>query len=517
MYRCDPTLYNVTVNPLPVPAINGPAIVCQNTGDHVYTTDLSMTNYLWSVSPGGTITAGAGTNSITVSWNIPGVQTVSVDYMNANGCTAATPTIYNVIVNPFTIPVISGPAEVCVGSSGHVYSAQAGMTGYSWTVSAGGTITAGAGTNSITVSWATSGAKSVNLTFINPFGCTSPQTSYPVIVDPLPVPSLNGPGSVCVNAVNTYTTEAGMNNYVWTITGSGGSITSGAGTNTVTVIWTNTVVGSRSLSVTYVTPTGCIPVSATLLSISILTSPLPSITGPTTACMGNTLTYQTQSGQTNYIWTVSAGGVINSGLGTNLIQIVWNTSGTKTVTVNYTNSGGCSAATPSSITTVVNPSPVPTITGPVSLCTGSLGGVTYTTEAGMTAYSWAVSAGGSITAGQGTRMITVSWTTSGAKTVMVNYTNASGCPAPSPTVLNVNVYTIPVATITGSATGCVGVGGYVYTTEPGMTNYVWGITAGGTITGGQGTNSITVTWTNCRRKKCQCDLYKPGRLFTNGT
>ena len=60
-----------------------------------------MTNYIWSVSAGGTITAGGTTNSntVTVTWNTAGAQTVSVNYTNGNGCTAAAPTVYNVTVN----------------------------------------------------------------------------------------------------------------------------------------------------------------------------------------------------------------------------------------------------------------------------------------------------------------------------------------------------------------------------------------------------------------------------------
>lgn len=55
----------------------------------------------------------------------------------------------------------------------------------------------------------------------------------------------------------------------------------------------------------------------------------------------------------------------------------------------------------------------------------------------------------------------------------------------------------PPATITGPATVGDGITvGQVYTTEPGMTLYNWVVTGGGYITAGQGTNSITVTWTN---------------------
>ena len=66
-----------------------------------------MTSYNWSVT-GGTITAGTGTNAITVTWNTEGAQSVSVNYANANGCTAASATVYGVTLKSAPYPVITG-------------------------------------------------------------------------------------------------------------------------------------------------------------------------------------------------------------------------------------------------------------------------------------------------------------------------------------------------------------------------------------------------------------------------
>ena len=73
-------------------------------------------------------------------------------------------------------------------------------------------------------------------------------------------------------------------------------------------------------------------------------------------------------------------------------------------------------------------------------------GNVYSTQAGMTNYIWAVSAGGNITAGGGVanNTVTVTWTTAGAKTVSVNYTNSNGCRAAGPVVFAVNVNPLPI-------------------------------------------------------------------------
>ncbi len=93
---------HVTINTAPVPTLAGPTPICEATTSNVYSTEPGMSIYAWVVSAGGTITAGgtATDNTVTVTWNTAGPQTVSVNYQNASGCSAATPTIYNVTVNP---------------------------------------------------------------------------------------------------------------------------------------------------------------------------------------------------------------------------------------------------------------------------------------------------------------------------------------------------------------------------------------------------------------------------------
>ena len=112
-----PTIYTVTVNPRPVPVITGPPGVCVNSSG-TYSTATGMTGYTWTVSSGGTITAGAGTNSIVIHWNSIGTETVSVTYTDANNCIPFTPTTYTVIINTQPIPSTAGPASICINTSG---------------------------------------------------------------------------------------------------------------------------------------------------------------------------------------------------------------------------------------------------------------------------------------------------------------------------------------------------------------------------------------------------------------
>ncbi|MEI7982189.1 MAG: T9SS type A sorting domain-containing protein, partial [Bacteroidota bacterium] len=486
------TVKNVTVNPRPVPTITGTASLCAGTTGMTYFTETGMTGYTWLVSSGGTITAGAGTNAITVTWNTAGAQTVSVSYTNANSCTPLTPTVKNITVNPRPVPVISGSASVCAGTSGVTYSTETGKTGYFWTVSSGGSVTAGSGTSAITVTWNTAGAQTVSVTYTNSNGCTPvTPTVKNISVNPSPVPAITGTTPVCAGTTGiTYSTETEMTGYTWSIS-SGGTITAGSGTNTITVTW-NTA-GTQTVSVTYTNANGCTPVTPTVKNIAVNARPAPTISGAATACAPATgITYTTETGMTGYLWTVSPGGTITAGSGTNSITVTWNSTGAQSVSVNYTNASGCAASTPTVKAVTVNPRPTPTITGLDAVCAGTAG-VTYTTENGMTGYSWIIS-GGTITAGNGTKTITVTWNTAGAQSVRVNYANASGCLALSYTLKTVTVNPRPAPAITGADSPCAGSAGVTYTTETGMTGYAWTVSSGGTITAGSGTHTLTVTW-----------------------
>ena len=490
----------ITVYALPVPTITGPATVCATCVNNVYTTEAGMTGYNWTVSAGNTISLGAGTYSVTVCWNTPGAQTISVNYTNGNSCTAATATVKNVTVNALPIPTISGPATACAVSTGNVYVTTSGLTGYIWDIpTGGGTIMSGQGTYSVTVTWSVQGAQTIRVNYNNANGCAAATpTAFPVTVNNAVTPIVTGPVTACNGSTgNVYSTTAGMTNYIWQITPAGSyTITAGgtATSNTVTITW-NTI-GSQTVCVDYTngvctapTPGGCLPVAVTAI-------PTPTITGPSAVCVNSTNNvYITQSGMTGYSWTLSSGGSITSGASTNTIAVTWSTTGNKTVCVNYINANGCTALAAGCYNVTVNALPAPTITGAATACAGT--SVVYTTQPGMTNYVWTVSAGGIVTSG-GTSIsstITVTWTTPGLNAVTVNYTNANGCTAATAVSFPVTINPTPTPTIGSNNTPCVGSTGNQYYTQSGMTGYIWVVSTGGNIASGQGTNAIIVTWT----------------------
>ncbi len=79
----------VEVDAIPMPLINGPDEVCDNTSE-IYSTDQNETStFTWEVT-GGVITEGQGTNVITVAWGDAGTGTIIVEEETANECTGAS-------------------------------------------------------------------------------------------------------------------------------------------------------------------------------------------------------------------------------------------------------------------------------------------------------------------------------------------------------------------------------------------------------------------------------------------
>jgi hypothetical protein len=202
----------ITIDSLPTPYITGPTFVCQNSTVNIYVTELGMTGYIWTVSSGGTITAGGMSTDplIRVTWNTAGAQTVSVNYFNADDCTAALPAVKNVTV--FPIPAqpgsISGPTLVCQGTTNtYTTSSVTGAAFYTWTLPPGWS-----GSSSSTSIDATagpdSGTISVTATIII---CSGPAQSKSVSVVIVPeqisftnINVLNGQDT-CNNASQTIT------------------------------------------------------------------------------------------------------------------------------------------------------------------------------------------------------------------------------------------------------------------------------------------------------------------------
>jgi len=324
---------------------------------------------------------------------------------------------------------------------------------------------------------------------------------YTMCVVPPTPGSITGTANVCKNSTGyVYSvSQVPYGFYYNWIFPTGFTISSYPHSNSVIVDVSNTAV-SGTISVIAVSDCGGSS-SASAKSVTVNNLPVPTVSsGPTAVCQSVFNTYSTQSGMTDYQWNASPDGTITPTSTPDIVTISWPTAGSKTVGVIYTNPAtGCTAAAPGALTVLVNSAPEPVITGSDNMCVNS-GWYNYSTETGMTNYIWTISPGGTITYGQGTAIIEVTWNVPGAQYVTVNYNDATNCSAMNSTVFDVTVDGLPgnAGTVTGTSSVCYNSTNVAYSVAP-ITNtvyYVWTLPIGAIIASGAGTNSITVDFTN---------------------
>lgn len=132
------------------------------------------------------------------------------------------------------------------------------------------------------------------------------------------------------------------------------------------------------------------------------------------------------------------------------------------------------------------------ISGNDDFCTSQTGALFWVPNTPGSNFTWSVD-GGTITSGQGSNIITVNWGATGM-TGTVEVTEDNDCSSGALVSKPVNIHPLPVSGIEGSTSVGTGVSGMVYQVDEraGYT-YTWSVT-GGTITSGQGNETITVDW-----------------------
>jgi hypothetical protein len=256
---------------------------------------------------------------------------------------------------------------------------------------------------------------------------------------------------VCIGSEPYLVTATPGSTYTWTITpGTSGTEWRINGTgNNISVNWN--IAGVYTLSVVERNAAGCVGQPQQVV-VTVSERPVVIATPASQViCSGATTNIALSSniGTATFAWTAAmtsgtASG-FSDGTGATIAQTLTNTTNAAaTIAYTITPTANSSTGTPITVVVTVYPRPVPTITPTVNpVCFGTTG-VVYTTEPGMTNYTW-VAVGGVVTAG-GTstdNSVTLTWNGSGPYSVSVNYHNANGCASTSPTIQNVTVMPLP--------------------------------------------------------------------------
>jgi alpha-tubulin suppressor-like RCC1 family protein/uncharacterized protein YjbI with pentapeptide repeats len=349
------------------------------------------------------------------------------------GVTACIRVTINVIAKPATPGTINGSASVCPSTSvTYTIAAVAGATSYTWTAPTNATLVSAQGGTSMTVSYAsafTSGTLKVKA--INCSGSSSDKSlSVAKQTAPASPASIAGSASVCPSTSVTYTIAAVTNatSYTW-VAPANATLASAQGGTSMTINYGSAFV-SGTLSVTAV---GCGGTSAAkTLSITKLAVPATpgTISGAAAPCKNSTQTYSIAAvtNATSYTWALPTGVTFVSGssqTGTSIQVMVASTFSSGTLSVKANNCGGSSSNRTTTLTGQSAPTAPGTISGSSSVTQNTANNTfSVSNVAGMT-YNWSVPAGCTITLGQGTSTIKVTWGTV-AGTVSVTRNNGCG-------------------------------------------------------------------------------------------
>ncbi len=343
----------VAANCTPPPVtITGPTQMCAG-GNVTLDAGAGFDTYLWST--------GATTRTISVS---PGSSTTyTVTVTDAIGCPNSDS--HGVTVNPLPTVTITGPTSMCASGS-VILDAGAGFPQYLWSN--------GATTQTITVSPASTQNYSVTVTDAN--GCQATD-SHTVTVTANPTVTITGPTSRCTTGpAVTLDAGPGFASYSWS---------NGATSQTITV--------SPATTATYTVTVGlgaCTAVDSHTVTVSA--PPTVTITGPTSACDGTSVTLDAGPGFGSYLWS--------NGATSQTTVVAVNSTQTHSVTVS--NGPGCSATDSHTVTATPAPSAIIDAPSPVSPNKSGLA-ASVAVQPGAT-YVWSIT-NGTITSGNGTHAI----------------------------------------------------------------------------------------------------------------
>ncbi len=216
---------------------------------------------------------------------------------------------------------------------------------------------------------------------------------------------------------------------------------------------------------------------------------IPNIVGPTSVCEGDVVNYScpAQVGAVTYNWTLPAGATINSGQGTNAINVTWNVA-TPPDSVCVTWDDSCTTSPSFCMGVTVNPIPVAPTALSINSCPNATATLTATAPGGT--YDWFNVAVGGAPLGTGNSFTTPVLNTNSTFYVQ---TTVNGCVSPR-TPVTVTLATNLVDFTSDSTSGCEALTITFYnTTDPNIVaSILWDFGDGGSAT----TDTATYTFTN---------------------
>lgn len=413
----------------------------------------------------GTAISGATTSTINVSQG--GSYTLRA---NVSGCGTGTSNPI-VIQNPpvASISVTAGTTNFCPGGGSATLTAQTG-TGYSYQWRKDGSPNGNTTSSYIATVAGTYTCQVTNTAcslLSNAITITTPAAS-------LAIGSSSTSASCGSPPITLYLAGPSVSGYQWYL-----NSTPISGANSMT--YNPTQTGSYYLSAVVCGST----ISSNSISITISGNPIISPQGNPNVCQpGGTISFNVTNYDptATYQWKNSNNPSVTLGSGSTYAATQ---SGTYYV-VETKNGFNCASNTVSANFFTINTTVTPS--GSLTYCPGD--NLVLTATSGYSLYFWSkdgVSIGGSPVSAN-----TCTVTAAGTYTLSIQQ---QGCTqSSSPIVVTGGVIPSTPTFTQGSTTVCTGPGN-IYSTQSDMSSYTWSVSTGGTIDSGQGTHSVSITWT----------------------
>jgi hypothetical protein len=474
---------------------------------YVVPANATVTTYTWTPPANATISSGQGNDSVTVDFGagFTGGQ-LCVTGTTACGTTTAARCKYVASGTPSTPQNIIGQlGGVCGSTITYSIPPVGGATSYNWVVPATATLVTGQGTASIDVSFPVgfTGGQ-ICVTAENSCG-SSPSRCAILEGIPADPDSISGPVLICdagVGLIYSTASVPGATNYVWNVP-AGATITSGAGTNSITVDW-----GTSSGLVTVSTENACGQSGTETLNVIFgITPATPGpITGPEYICTPQTgVVYYINAvaGAQGYLWYFSGtqgGATFSSPTNDTLVTVDFAPSSNSTYKLRVIALNSTCGDSPFSGIQLRQDISVPLSSGPDFVCAGDSGVYSVTSPvAGAASYTWTAPAGATIDGNPSP------FNTSNLSVTVafpVGFVSGDVCVAGIDPCGNatadrcITVQSTPSkpGKVFGAGKVCPTVAGVMYYTNPvpGAASYTWTVPANATIASGQGNDTIFV-------------------------
>lgn len=495
-----PATINVVVSPAPAVSFTSTAPVCAGLPVDFTNTGTTGASYFWDFGPDATPPTSTLENPTGIVFATGGTKTIIFTIITP-GCSVSDTGTIQITGTPladFTsdAPVCFPPGIVTFTDA----SVGTGISSWSWDFGPGATPATSTSQGPISVTYATTGTKSVMLT-VNSGGCVNTTTKTVDVgvvgADFTSSVPQNGDGGCLGNGENFYnigSSGSGASHY-WNF-GAGATPATSTLENPTNIVYSTT--GAKIVT-HIVTANGCGLSDTITHIITINPTPTASFTSTAPVC-ANTPVDFTNTGSTgpglSYAWDFGPDGLPSSATAENPTGVVYPTGGSKTVSLTVTNQFLCVAQLVQAVQ--INAAPLASFTTTAPACTDLPVDFANTgTGTSNTDWAWNFGAGANPATSILQQPAQVTYLTAGSKTVTLTGTDTvSGCVSTATQTFNISQ--TPTAAFTSNAPQCGNAG--VNFTNIGSTgnnwSYTWNFGAGANPTGSTAENPTGVTYSS---------------------